>query len=99
MGVTVDVEQAVWDANLAAVQEAKAACVAAVRAQAAVEAGVGEAIAARGGGWPNAEERQALIDAQDAYRDATARLADAKATFKAGVTPEAIAAYQAAEES
>jgi hypothetical protein len=91
--VRVELELA-WDANIAAVQEAKAALTEAMREQARVEVEAGTAARARNPSYPllNAEEFEACQAAAAASDAARQAIADAKATFKAGVTVEQLEA-------
>jgi hypothetical protein len=83
-----------WDANIAAVQEAKAALGEVMREQARVEVEAGTAARARNPSYPllNAEELEACQIAAAASDAARQAIADAKATFKAGVTVEQLEA-------
>lgn len=99
---TTPAAQAAWDANFAAVQDAKALVQVRRRqlADTAFASGrtrrdVMAAVAARGGGYPNADELvrleaagEADRHAAEAYQQAIDRHADAIARFKAGVPEE-----------
>jgi hypothetical protein len=103
---TTAAEEAAWRANVDAVQQAKARCVQRRREMADINAKgaatrreVMAAVAARGGRCPNADEL-ARLDAATAADQAAveayqAALVDHQAAldrFKAGVTPEQVAA-------
>lgn len=86
--------QAVWRANFAAVQAAKAAVTAAMRERTRVENEVGNAARARNPAYPllNDAELTRASEAAAVYHQAVAELVAAKAQFKDGVTGEQLEA-------
>jgi hypothetical protein len=80
-------QQAAWDANVAAIQDAKSVVAAAISARAAVEVECGTAARRRDPIHPvlNEAEVAQVIAARDAVVAARAAVTAAQATFKAGV--------------
>jgi hypothetical protein len=94
MGITeADATDLAWNANVQAVQDAKAAFIDARRRQADTECAVGVAARRRSPTHPvlTDDEIEAVTRARDTVRNAWADYLETQQVFKAGVTPEQVA--------